>query len=65
MEDDARIAPADLLVKSKLKKIAAENEFRMSEEVFKELGHVVTRHLKRAMARAKANGRKTVKAQDV
>lgn len=65
MEDVPRIPPAELIVKSKVKQIAAELDMRVSDEVWKELGHVVTRHLKRAATRAKENGRKTIKAQDI
>ncbi|MCO4745266.1 MAG: hypothetical protein KC912_10805 [Proteobacteria bacterium] len=63
--EEDRVDPADLIVKSKVKKLFAEADMRISQEVWNELGHQVTRSVKVAIRRAKANGRKTVKAQDV
>ena len=59
-----RIEPSDLIVKSKVKALFAEQDMRVSAEVWNELGHQVTRAVKVAMRRAKANGRKTVKGHD-
>ena len=59
-----KIEPSDLIVKSKVKALFAEAEMRVSQEVWNELGHSVTRAVKTAIRRAKANGRKTVKGMD-
>ncbi len=59
-----RIAPAGLVVKSKIRELLREADMRGSEDIYKELGHQVTRTLKQAIRRAKGNGRKTVKAHD-
>jgi hypothetical protein len=61
---DERIDPADLVVKSKVRVLFAEADMRASADVWNEVGHQVTRAVKSAIRRAKANGRKTVKASD-
>ncbi len=60
-----RMLPSELLVKSKVRTLAREADVRVSDEVWDALGHVITRRVKRAIGRAKANGRKTVKACDL
>ncbi len=64
MAEDARVEPAEMIVKSKVRQILRDAEMRGSEEIWNELGHTVTRSLKAAIRRARANGRKTVKASD-
>jgi len=59
-----RIEPSDLIVKSKLRALFSEAEMRVSDEVWNEIGHGVTRSVKEAIRRAKANGRKTVRGAD-
>ncbi len=59
-----RIEPSDFVVKSKVRAMFSEAEMRASQEIWNELGHHVTRAVKAAIRRAKANGRKTVKATD-
>ena len=59
-----RIDPAELIVKSKVRALLSEAEMRASDEIWKELGHTVTRKVKEAIRRAKGNGRKTLKAHD-
>ncbi len=64
MSDD-RIQPSEFLVKSKVRVLLQEADMRGSNELWDALGHAVTHTVKRAIARAQANGRKTVKASDV
>ncbi len=64
METD-KLDPADLVVKAKVKTLIKEAEMNTSAEIWTELGHTVTKTIKRAIVRAKANGRKTVKATDI
>ncbi len=59
-----KIEPADMVVKSKVKTLFAEADMRVSQEVWNEIGHRVTRSVKEAIRRAQANGRKTVKGMD-
>ncbi|RME22869.1 MAG: hypothetical protein D6798_14745 [Deltaproteobacteria bacterium] len=59
-----RIDPADFIVKSKIRTLYQEADMRVSEEVWNELGHRVTRAVKESIRRAQANGRKTVKGCD-
>jgi len=59
-----RIAPVELIVKSKAKVLFAEADMRVGADAYSELGHQVTRAIKQAIRRAKANGRKTVKGSD-
>jgi len=59
-----RIEPSDLIVKSKLRALFSEAEMRVSDEVWNEIGDGVTRSVKEAIRRAKANGRKTVRGAD-
>jgi histone H3/H4 len=61
---ESRVDPAELIVKSKVRLLISETDMRVSDEIWKELGHTVTRKVKEAVRRAKANGRKTVKAID-
>jgi len=61
---DAKIQPAEFLVKSKVRALLKEADVRISEEAWDALGHQLTRAVKKATARAKANGRKTLRACD-
>ncbi len=60
-----RIDPSDMIVKSRVKALLREAGMNASSDIWNELGHAVTRTLKQAIRRAKANKRKTVKACDV
>ncbi len=59
------IDPAEFLVKSKIRVLLQEADMRASGDLWDALGHSMTRAVKRAVARAQANGRKTVKGCDV
>ena len=59
-----KIEPAELIVKSKVRTLFSEADMRVSDEIWNEVGHTVTRKVKEAIRRAKANGRKTVRAHD-
>ena len=59
-----RIEPADLIVKSKVRTLFQEADMRVSDDVWNELGHRVTRAVKESIRRAQANGRKTVRGSD-
>ena len=60
-----KIDNAEFVVKSKVKVLFKEAGMNVSAEVWNELGHCVSKAAKIAIVRAKANGRKTVKACDV
>ena len=60
-----KLNPADFIVKSKVKELIKEAGMNASAEIWTELGHGVTRTVKVAITRAKANKRKTVKGCDV
>ncbi len=64
MSDSNQINPAEFVVKSKVKAIVAEADMRISGDAWSDLGHQVTRAVKSAIRRAKANGRKTIKGSD-
>jgi histone H3/H4 len=64
MSDSNQINPAEFVVKSKVKTIVAEADMRISGDAWSDLGHQVTRTVKSAIRRAKANGRKTIKGSD-
>ena len=64
MPTEERIDPVELIVKSKVRALIGEADMRASDEIWKELGHTVSRKVKEAIRRAKANGRKTLKAAD-
>jgi len=63
MED--KIDPAEFVVKAKVKTLIKEAGMNASAEIWDELGHTITQTVKKAIARAQANGRKTVKATDI
>jgi len=63
--EENKINPADLVVKAKVKQIIKEAGMNTSAEIWAELGHTITKKVKRAIARAQANGRKTVKGTDI
>lgn len=65
MSENTKINPADFIVKSKVKELIKEADMNASGEIWEELGHAVTRSVKFAIARAKANKRKTVKGCDI
>ena len=65
MPESDKINPAEFVVKSKVKILLKEAEMNGSAEMWEELGHRVTHAVKVAIARAKANKRKTVKACDI
>ncbi len=54
----------DLVVKSKAKDIIAKAGCRSSSDVFDALNGLVQWHLQQGAARAKANGRQTVRGHD-
>lgn len=56
---------ADLVVKSKVKEVVKEKNFRLSGKALDKLSEVVQWHLNKAMERAEANGRKTIKSADL
>jgi len=60
-----RIEPSEFIVKSKARQLFSEADMGVSQEIWNELGHHVTRAVKAAIRRAKANGRKTVQASDI
>ena len=60
-----KIELSEFVVKSKVKALIKEAEMNASAEIWEELGHRVTRAVKIAIQRAKANGRKTVKGCDI
>ena len=63
--EETKMDPADFVVKAKVKTLIKEAGMNTSGEIWTELGHTVTKTIKRAIARAQANGRKTVKATDI
>ncbi len=65
MSDIDKTPPSDFIVKSKVRDLFREADMKASADVMDELGYRVTRSVKRAIARAKANGRKTVRSHDV
>ena len=65
MSDTQKTPAAEFVVKSKVRELFREADMKASADVMDELGYRVTRAVKHAIARAKANGRKTVKAHDV
>jgi|TARA_B100001964_G_scaffold243034_1_gene319752 histone H3/H4 len=65
MADNRKIQPKEMVVKSKVKELIKEAGMNVSSDMWDELGHTVTRSIKRGIRRAKANGRKTVRASDI
>ena len=55
----------EFIVQSKVRVLLREAGMHASADLWDALGHQVTRSVKRAIVRAKANGRKTVRATDV
>lgn len=64
MADGDKIKRSDFVVKSKVKVLLKEAEMKASAEIWEQIGHEITRSVKMAINRAKANKRKTVKACD-
>ena len=60
-----KIELSEFVVKSKVKVLLKEEGMRGAEDIWEELGHQVTRAVKIAIQRARANGRKTVKGCDI
>ncbi|MCB0218393.1 MAG: hypothetical protein KDH09_01750 [Chrysiogenetes bacterium] len=54
-----------LIVQSKVKDIIKKKNFQCSAEAIEAFSAQLEESVNKALARAKANGRKTVKAQDV
>ncbi len=65
MTNSDKMDPAEFIVKSKVKALIKEAGMNTSSEIWTELGHTVTRTVKVAISRAKANHRKTVKGCDI
>ena len=63
--EESKLDPAEFIVKAKVKTLIKEAGMNTSAEIWAELGHTVTKTIKRAIRRAQANGRKTVKAADI
>jgi histone H3/H4 len=55
----------DLVVKSKVKELIAKSKFRSSEDVFDALNGTIAWTIEQAVARAKENGRQTVRGHDI
>lgn len=65
MDDIIKADPADFIVKAKVKTLIKDAGMNTSAEIWAELGNTVADAVERAINRAKANGRKTVKASDI
>lgn len=65
MDDTIKADPADFIVKAKVKTLIKEAGMNTSAEIWSELGTTVAAAVERAITRAKANGRKTVKGADI
>ena len=57
--------PEVLVVKSKVKALAKKNKMSMGGDAVNELSKEVAQLITKAVGRARANGRKTVKGRDV
>lgn len=55
---------AEFVMKSKVKEAISKKNFRSSGDIFDAVNSVVGWHVDQAVARAKANGRQTVRAHD-
>lgn len=64
MADEDKINRSEFVVKSKVKVLLKEADMKASADIWDQIGHEVTRSVKMAINRAKANKRKTVKAYD-
>lgn len=56
---------SDLCVKSKVKEIIKQSDMNCAGDVFEALGGIVHWYVQQGVARAQANGRKTVKGHDI
>lgn len=56
---------SDLCVKSKVKELIKQHEMNCASDVFEALGNLVGWYIEQGVARAKENGRKTVKGHDL
>jgi len=65
MTSSDKMKPADFVVKAKVKALMKEAGMSCAADVWEELGHSVTRAVKLAIVRAKANRRKTVRGCDI
>lgn len=65
MTSSDKIQPAEFVVKAKVKALIKEAGMSCASDVWEELGHTVTRAVKVAIVRAKANRRKTVRGCDI
>jgi uncharacterized protein YaaW (UPF0174 family) len=54
-----------LVVQSKVKNVVKKAKMKCSSDVMQQLNHVITMTLGKGCERAKANGRKTLRAADL
>ncbi len=65
MAKKAKGARVSLVVQSKVKELVKKGKMKCSSDVIDGMNEVVQRHIDRGIARAKANGRKTLRASDL
>ena len=53
------------IVQSKVKNLIKKSKMKCSSDVIKELNHIIAEHIGKGCNRAKANGRKTLRAADL
>jgi hypothetical protein len=53
------------IVQSKVKNLIKKSKMKCSSDVIKELNQIVANHIGKGCNRAKANGRKTLRAADL
>ena len=53
------------VVQSKVKALIKKNKMKCASDVYNGLNHLIQWHVGRAVERAKANGRKTLRAADL
>ena len=61
----AKGARVSLVVQSKVKDLVRKGKMKCSSDVIEGMNHVVQRHIEKGILRAKANGRKTLRASDL
>lgn len=54
-----------LVVQSKVKNLIKKSKMKCSSDVMDQLNVLLTEHITRGVERAKANGRKTLRAADI
>jgi histone H3/H4 len=62
---ERRIMAGNLVVKSEVKRLVKEMDYRLGEEGMNALNSQVEELIKKAAERAKGNNRKTIMAQDI